>query len=237
MPDRDGGGPSEIEEGSKRLLDGVSNAGTPITISALSNPRGVSLLRLQSSEDRAEEVTVFIVVQNKNGDNVFLNTSFPYVTGRIRWGNGGFQSEAEFDVGLGTAVCVQAGFIEVSAKFDPRNSGISFAGQSLEVGAFVSYGRHSGRPPVRTLYANPDVPPGGSSAIMLLPAFARTVDIYGEDPTVGYRALILDQSNKTVGANATQGQTLKLSGDARKIQLQNPGLAAAAMQAVCELEL
>lgn len=236
-----GGSGGEISpEMQNRPLSGKVNFGNGALVGGPTDDSHVlrTIIQVKGSDEEAVDMTAFISVQPHERAE-FDIADLPYIRAKVVWGSGGTSHEAFIDVGVGTSFSVMASFLRVDVGTDPAVvPGGAGASHAVMVQGFVSYGRHIGQPVTRTLYFE-EVLAGATSANQAIPVFARNVRITGSNPAINYQFQVSDLGGvKMVGAGTQiSAEAFILPNDAKNIRVINPGVAAAFVRALFELNL
>lgn len=234
---------------TKRLLDGISNAGRSEVINACEPPttfpNAVTLVNLEGDDEASEFVTVYLWSTRENKE-VTPNPSFrPYLVAMVEWGTAGFQHQAEVDFADGMSFSLSCSYLRVKVKLDET----AFVGvnpvpnESIRVGATCSYGTRPGAlAPIRTLYMR-NVLPAALSTPVQIPPFTRTLtllfNVYPVTPQ--HHLIMLDSQGNVVATRQINSvgvgtSDVPVPGDARSVQVFNRGGALATdFRVVCAL--
>lgn len=230
-----------IEEGQRSPLSGNVNFGNGARVGGPDDRPSSTIIQVRGGDEKAEDMTVFISVEPFETSVFNPVTDLPYIVAKITWGSGGVSHQVVIDVGMGTSFSLMGSFVRVDVSQDPGYvpGGVFVPpARSVMVQGFISQGRHIGAPATRTLYFYA-LAAGATSARQPIPAFARNVRVSGGNPNVNYQFRLQDLGGTKVVTAATQvnAGTFSIPNDGKEISVTNPGLAAADLRAVFELNL
>ncbi len=173
-----------------------------------------TLVETMGEDDTAVQMT--ITCQIRSADPSSPPEALPSVVGRLRWGNGGTTTTAEFDFVNGTVIAVAAGAVSLIAELEDQ----TIDTEVIPV-AHIGYLPHAGLNAVRTpRILNPLLPQ--ESHLVVIPPFARAVVIQ-RAPQDAIRADIQDAVGNPISqfVGAAAAPRLLIPQDGRRLQFFN----------------
>lgn len=173
--------------------------------------------------------TITCTIDPKN-DNA--RDELPRVIGKLKWGNDGHASEAEFDWHHGTVIRPCGGNFEVSARIAENFAGDLPEDVLINVGAYIGYYPTPGRQPTLTAIGTD----GGNGIEFEVPAFANALTVYSTVSAVVGGTWLSALGGTSIGLfSGPAGFTYPLPGYASAVRIT--GAQGGIAQAVWDLSL
>jgi hypothetical protein len=213
---------SAFEPGRRGLLDQLSagNVGRSVDVkpsfSLEADP--TPIVGLDGDDETARAVTVTMSVPLFPASGV-AGGGGHIVQGVVKWGIGGVQTEARFDVINGTTFSVLATWLRVLAV----NFASPVLGRTIKVGAFVGYFPKPYSPGPQLTLLTSTALADGASEIFQIPAYAFDLSII-TSPQGAYTIEYLLADGVTVIGTlliAAQGFRLPIPGNAQFVRITN----------------
>lgn len=206
---------------AQELLDDPSQPGRTVRLQGtniVGADQFTTVLNLNAADQRARIVTIHCLATEELGSSGSPEP-FKRVRGKLEWGQGGAQAEAEFDWLQGTTLCVAASFTRVSARLLEQDN-------EARVGAFAGYGSPGGLMRARTpqLTEARELAASELSALIPIPFFAQNVlvtrsdDVEATAQQLPFSIITYDFSGSAVNAAESYGLNEQMN---RPMEFQN----------------
>lgn len=163
----------------------------------ISRDQRATLIETMGEDDTATQMTISCQIRVRAAD--IPPEAIPAVVGRLRWGNGGTTTTAEFDFVNGTVIGIAAAAVSLIVELEDPSIEIEVIPT-----AHIGYLPHAGLNAVRT--RSIDLGPGQGGNIVI-PPFARSVVIQ-RIPQESLVAEILDPAGVSISQLVIAGTDL-----------------------------
>jgi hypothetical protein len=180
----------------------------------------INVIQVTGDDQLATQMTITCALSRADGEGVGTFGDFPPVVGLLRWGNDGFQSQAEIDFVNGAQITAAGAFFDFTARIDADAPNLGDPMPAVNVGAHLGYNTPATRRVQRTRYfsllANP------AAVVLPIPPFSESIRVQRSGGGGSVLIEQLDRSGAVIADASSSGMiSLEIPNDARLVRVTN----------------